>query len=153
METVSVGCRLPNGYVLEVGFSVNQPARGGGAPFAMYTKHEDYATFTLRGTNQHLIIRDASRKPIGTLPNQANREPYINENVPKALWDRWVKENPKNWALKSGQIFLIPSKDAATAKAAGLDAKAKSKNILEPVDPTATMKIENHAITRRSDDE
>lgn len=152
METVSIGCRLPNGLVLEVGFSVNQAGRGG-APFAMYSKNENYQSFTLKGTNQHLIIREPNtRKPIGTLPNQANREPFINPNVPKELWDAWVKANPKNWALRTGQIFLIPSRDEATAKAATLDAKAKSAPILDPVDPTATMKIENHAITRRTDE-
>lgn len=151
-EVVSVGCRLPNGYVLEVGFKVSHRGRGG-APFAMYVKGEDYAKFTLRGTNQHLIIRDvATRKPIGTLPNAMNREPYINDNVPKALWERWVKDNAKNWALKSGQIFLVPKNDADTVRAAGMDAKAKSPAILEPLSQTATMKLENHEISRRTDE-
>lgn len=147
METVAIGCRLPNGLKLEVGFSVSQKGNGG-APFAMVIKGESYASFTLRGTNQHLIVRDQTRKPVAVLPNQRGREPYINPNVPKDLWERWKKENAKSWHLTSGQIFEVPKNDASTVKAATVDASAKSKPIFEALDPAATVKLENTEISR-----
>jgi hypothetical protein len=147
VETVSIGCRLPNGLKLEVGFSVSQKGNGG-APFAMVVKGEDFQSYTLRGTNQHLIVRDQTRKPIAVLPNQKGREPYINHNVPKDLWERWCKANAKSWHLTSGQIFLVPKDDANTTKAATLDAAAKSKAIFEPLDPAEKVKLENNEISR-----
>lgn len=147
METVSIGCRLPNGLKLEVGFSVSQKGNGG-APFAMVTKHENYDSFVLKGTNQHLIVRDQTRKPVAVLPNQRNREPYINLNVPKDLWDRWKKENAKSWHLTSGQVFEVPKNDRDTVKAATIDAAAKSSPIFEPLDPSQKMQLENVAIAK-----
>lgn len=151
-EVVSVGCRLPNGLKLEVGFSVNEKGNGG-APFAMVRRHESYASHVLRGTNQHLIVRDQTRKPVAVLPNQRGREPFINHNVPKDLWERWAKENAKSWHLTSGQIFLVPKNDVNTAKAAALDAAGKSKAIFEPLDPTEKMKLEAVEIAKREDEE
>lgn len=150
MEMVSIGCRLPNGLRLEVGYSVNDSGRGG-SPFALYRKHEDYQSFTLKGANQHSIVRDPQGKPLAMLPNQANREPVINM-VPKDIWDRWFKEHSKSWHVTSGQVFLIPKTDAGTVKAVVLDAKGKSAAIFEPIDPTKTMKMEDHSITRREDE-
>jgi hypothetical protein len=152
MDTVTIGCRLPNGYCIEVGFSVNVPGAGG-ASFAMYQKHEDYAAFTLKGTNQHLILRDPLGKPLTTLASQRDREPFINLGVPADLWNRWTRENPKNWALRTGQIFLIPKADAATVKAVSADAKATSPAILEPLDPTAKFNVEGTVLEKRRDEE
>jgi hypothetical protein len=151
-EVVAIGCRLPNGLKLEVGFKVNE--RGDrGAPFAMVRKLDSYDSFVLRGTNQRLIVRDASRKPVAVLPNARNREAVINPNVPKDLWERWKKDNAKSWHLTSGQIFEVPKNDATTVKAVSLDAGAKSKAIFEPVDPAAKMKLENNVLTQLEKDE
>jgi hypothetical protein len=150
-ETVSIGCRLPNGYRLEVGFSVNDPGKGG-APFALYRKHEDYQVFVLKGLNQRSLLRDAQGKPFATAPAQIGREPFINQGVPKDFWDRWVKENPRSWALKTGQIFLVPKTDTSTTKAVVLDAKAKSPEVFAPLDPGVTMKIEANEISKRIDE-
>ncbi len=114
----------------------------------MVRKLDNYASFTLRGTNQHLIVRDQTRKPIAVLPNQLGREPFINPNVPKEFWERWVKENSKSWHLTSGQIFLVPKNDASTVKAVVLDAAGKSKPLFEPLDPTKKMNLEENTISR-----
>lgn len=152
METVSIGCRLPNGLKLEVGFSVSDKGNGG-APFAMVRKLENYATYTLRGTNQSLIVRDQTRKAVAVLPNQRGREPFINANVPKDVWERWFKDNAKSWFVTSGNVFLVPKNDASTVKAVALDAAAKSKPLFEPLDPAEKMQLENNAITKREDEE
>lgn len=151
-EVVSVGCRLPNGLKLEVGFKVNE--RGDrGAPFAMVRKLDSYASFTLRGTNQSLIVRDQTRKPVTVLPNPKTREAYINPNVPKELWERWAKDNAKSWHLTSGQIFLVPKNDASTVKAVSLDAAAKSAPLFQPLDPAEKMKLENNVLTQLEKEE
>lgn len=149
-EMVQVGCRLPNGYVLEVGFTVNDEGKGG-APFAMYRKGKDYKAVTLRGLNQRSIIRGPDNKPIALSPAQINREPYIN-TIPKDFWERWKKDNAEQWVLTSGQIFEIPKGDGTQLKAATLDAKSKGPNIFEPISQTETMKIENNEILRRVDE-
>lgn len=150
-EMISIGCRLPNGIRLEVGFSASQKGNGG-APFAMVVKHENYRQFLIRGTNQHLIVRDQTRKPVAVLPNQSNREPYINR-VPKDFWEAWVKANPKSWHLTSGSLFVVPKDSPAEVKAVALDAAAKSKPIFEPVDPSKPMKLEDVTIVKREEEE
>lgn len=152
METVTIGCRLPNGLKLEVGFAVNDKGNGG-APFAMVRKLDSYGTYTLRGTNQHLIVRDQTRKAVAVLPNQRGREPFINPNVPKDIWERWAKDNAKSWHLTSGQVFLVPKNDASTVKAVALDAAAKSTPLFDPLDQSEKMQLENTAITKREDEE
>lgn len=149
-EMVQVGCRLPNGYVLEVGFTVNNEGKGG-APFAMFRKGRDYRAVTLKGLNQRSIIRDVENKPIAISPAQIGREPMINA-IPKDFWDRWLKDNAEQWVVTSGQIFAIPKGDSTTAKAAVLDAKSKSPNVFEPLDQDAVMKIEDHGISKRIDE-
>lgn len=154
-EMVSIGCRLPNGIQLEVGFSVSQKGEGG-APFAMVTKQENYRQQLIKGTNQHLIVRDQTRKAVAVLPNQMNREPYITQ-VPKSFWDEWVRKNPKSWHLTSGNIFVVPKASLnevkATVQATALDAAAKSAPIFEPMDPSKKMKIEDVTIVKREDEE
>lgn len=149
-EMVQVGCRLPNGYVLEVGFTVSQEGKGG-APFAMYRKGRDYKAFTLKGLNQQSIIRGPDRKPIALSPAQIGREPFIN-TIPKDFWERWKKENAEQWALTAGQVFEIPKADPTTVKAVSLDAKAKSSAVFEPINQDEKMKIEDLSISRRTDE-
>lgn len=149
-EFVQVGCRLPNGYVLEVGFTVSQQGKNG-APFAQYRKQKNYASFTLRGCNQRSIIRGPDGKPMAMAPSQIGREPVIN-NVPKELWDRWISENSEQWVVTAGQIFVLP-KDPTGQKAATLDAKGKSPELFAPIDQNAVMKIEDNKIMRRMEDE
>jgi hypothetical protein len=116
----------------------------------MYRKGADYQSVTLRGTNQHLHVRGPDRKILVTLPSARDREPYINAGVPKDLWDRWSKEHADSWLLKSGQLFVVPK--PADAKAVAAEAKATSAAIFEPLDPTATVKLDDHTIARRTDD-
>jgi hypothetical protein len=152
-EMVAIGCRLPNGYKLEVGFSVSQEGRGG-APFAMFSKNADYQRCVLKGANQHSLIRDETGKPFAVKPSQINRPAVINQ-IPKAFWERWMKEHsdktgkPTAWVVTSGQIFVVPPRaDSATIKAVSIDAQAKGGNIFEPINPNEIMKIEDHTISR-----
>jgi hypothetical protein len=151
-ETVCVGCRLPNGLKLEVGFSVNNKGVGG-APFAMVVKSDSYRSFTLKGTNQHMLIRNAENKVVAQTPRHLNAEPYINRNVPKGVWDRWVQENPKSYHLRTKQIFLVSKVDPTTIRAASLDASAVTSNLIEPIDKSKKVKIGDAEMSARVDED
>jgi hypothetical protein len=150
-EFINVGRRLPSGITLEVGY-VTTAQGSGGAPFVRYRTLADYTAVTLKGTSQHLLVRDpGTRKVLTTLPGCRNAEPYINQ-VPKDFWDRWCKEHPGSWLVTSGQLFVIPKPDAATVKAVTTDAKAKSPEIFQPLDSKVPFKIEDHSISPRVDE-
>ena len=151
-ETVCVGCRLPNGLKLEVGFSVNNKGAGG-APFAVVVKSEAYRSYTLKGTNQHMLIRNGENKIVAQTPRHLGAEPYINRNVPKGIWDRWVQENPKSYHLRTKQIFIVPKNDSSTIRAASLDAAAVTKNLIEPLDKNTKMKIGDAEMSARVDED
>lgn len=148
-EMVTIGCRLPNGLRLEVGYTAST-RRGNGAPFARYSKNKDYRELLLKGANQHLVIRDPStRKIVSTLPARRTSEPYLN-TVPKDFWDRWVKDHPDSWFITSGQLFVVPKPD--DLEAVTMDAAAKSDPIFRPMDPTEVVDLDGAKIEKRTDE-
>ena len=149
-ETITIGCRLPNGLTIEVGYTTTQRGAGG-TPYVAYIKGADYQKFTLKGTNQHLHIRGPNGKVLATLPSARDREPYINVGVPKDLWDRWSKEHQDSWLLKSGQLFVVPK--PADTKAVVADAKATSSAIFEPLDPSKPFRVAGNEVSKRIDDD
>jgi len=152
-ETVSIGCRLPAGIELEIGYTVSAQG-GGGVPFARVQRLANYHSVTLKGTNQSMRVRDPeSGRILTTLPSRRDPAPYLNHGVPKDFWTQWVAEHPDSWLIKSGQLFVVPQPDKATVTAASLDAKATSAEILQPVDPTVPFKVEDVEITKRDDAE
>lgn len=151
-EFVTVGCRLPAGLTIEVGYTASVKAQGRGAPFARYTKGTDYASFTLKGTNAALLVRDPStRKIVTTLPARRNAQPYINQ-VPKEIWDRWCKEHPNSWYLTTGQLFVVAKNDPVEIEATAVDATQKQAPIFQPMDPSAVVDLDNVRIEKRTDD-
>lgn len=149
-DTVTIGCRLPNGIELEVGYETTVVGSGG-APYTRYRKLSDYKAVRLKGTGQHLILRDPLGKPVGqTLPGKRDAEPFYNHGVPVDFWQRWVSEHKDSPLLLKGQLFVVP-KPGDTA-AVTKDAKAISPNIFQPLDPTQPFKTETHAIEKRADD-
>ena len=81
-ETVIVGCKLPNGIIMQVG----------------------EATHVINGFNHSSVIGGHG----------------ITDNVPKDLWDAWLKENKDRDLCKNGFIFAhgdkASTKDEATNK-------------------------------------
>lgn len=150
-ETVTIGCRLPNGIRLEIGYTASQKPSGG-APFARYTKGKNYQEVLIKGANQHLVIRDPStRKIVSTLPARRTSEPFLN-TVSKDFWDQWTKEHPDNWYMASGNLFVVPKVDAETIEAATMDASAKSDPIFRPMDPTQIVDLDGAKIEKRTDE-
>jgi hypothetical protein len=150
-ELVTIGCRYPNGYKLEVGIIVERQANGG-APMVM--RGPSYATHTLKGTHWH----QAAIFRMGILaPNQLNPQPFMNR-IPKAFWEQWKKEHPDSRALKNGDIFegrddKNGNPDHASNKAIILDVMAKSPQPLAPVDKSKPIKIDDSIIETAKYDE
>lgn len=152
MELVTVGCRLPSGMTLEIGYTANVRGGNGRQPFARYSKNRDYQSFTLKGTNQHLLVRDPqTRKVLTLLPGRQNAEPFINQ-VPKDIWDRWCKEHAGSWLLVQKQLFVVPKNDGAEIEAVSLDAQATSKPIFQPLDPASVIDFDGAKVEKRTDE-
>lgn len=132
-QYVTIGCRLPNGYTLEVGLQTTEmqvtPA-GGKALVANVQRLDSYQSFTLKGTNER--IRRGMRDEKILLPARSKPEPFYNRNVPKELWEQWKREHPKNGALKRRDIFEVQPGEA-NERAATLDAHA-TRGPLEPLE-------------------
>lgn len=117
---VTIGCRLPNGYVLEVGLQttiVESTPNGGKALIPRVEQLPSYHKHTLKGTNER--IRQGMREGI-LLPARLKPEPFYNRDVPRDFWEQWKKEHPKNGALKRADIFEVPAGDT-NERAATLD--------------------------------
>lgn len=132
-QFVTIGCRLPNGYTLEVGLQTTEviatPA-GGKALVSNVRQLDNYARFVLKGTNER--IRRAMREEKILLPSRSRPDPFYNRNVPREFWEQWKREHPKNGALKRGDIFEVPNGEP-NEKAATLD-MAATPNPLAPME-------------------
>lgn len=129
-DTVMIGCRLPHGLKLEVGYTVTQKAPDG-KRFTSYQKGDNYRMFELKGTNEHTAQARAARIVV---PAMASPEPFINKHVPKDIWEQWCKDHPKHWFITSGNIFLVEGSEMASAEAMALDLK-KTQAPLAPLNP------------------
>lgn len=131
MDTVTVGCRLPQGYVLEVGLI--PPVIREGRLVARHKQKPDYARHVLLGTNQHTA---ESRKKGLLLPAITGVEPWMNA-VPADIWERWKKEYSTTWAAmqRGGHLFEVKAApNSNDAKAATMDAMAKPDSFA-PMNP------------------
>lgn len=145
-EMTKIGCRLPNGYVLEVGLQTT--VRGGPKDglISLVKKRGDYQRRVLHGTHAHnakLLLRGIR------LPSELNPEPFIN-NVPKDLWERWKKEHANAAVLKTGQLFEVA--DPKDVKAVILDVMA-SPTPLAPMDPSKIFKHDDNKVETADFDE
>jgi hypothetical protein len=104
-ETVIIGCKLPAGLKLEIGYKIT--------PSGMQVKAPDYQTVTLKGWNEHTA---ESRRQGIQLPSAGGDllRPYLNRGVPRAFWERWAKEHPDSWLLKN-QVLFVAEDEASAA--------------------------------------
>lgn len=125
IETVAVGCKLPNGIKLEIGLT---EAVVGSAPMP----GPAYETYTLKGWNS------GRGTPENPAPNILKPQAFINFNVPKAFWEQWCAKHPKSWLLKNEVLFACKSHaDAATRK----NDSNKTPVILGPIDKDRKVKV------------
>jgi hypothetical protein len=128
-ETVVIGCRLPNGLILEVGYT--STAEVDGKEIALIQRGENYRRIELKGWNAH---SEAMRAQEIQVPAGLNTRPYLNRGVPKAAWEQWKLAHPNSWLIKNGILF--EAKNDADANVKAIDV-AKEKLILAPLDKSA----------------
>lgn len=108
--TVIVGCKLPHGLVLELGYDPITGIRG-----------ENYKSVKINGANQF-------KKP---------GDPHTSEGlglttgVDKAFWDEWLKRNGTLKYVAEGLVFAQPEIKSAEA------AKRERETLKTGVEPLA----------------
>lgn len=122
-EKVLIGCKLPSGLVLEVGYSVVEGS--GRDTRTMLSRADNYARVTLNGWNKG--------RPAGALAQL--RPQHGQTEVDVDFWERWKKEHrdSKRW-LKSQILF--EAKNQAEFDAHAIDLRMRLSG-LEPRDPDA----------------
>lgn len=137
MELVTIGCRFPNGYTLEVGLQTTVKGGPKDGLISLVRRTDDYQRIKLKGTHWH----NAAMFRRGILvPSVGNPEPFLNQ-IPKDFWERWKREHPKAAVLKSGDLFEIAdATKGGNAKAAVIDAMSKPAP-LAPLDPSKILTV------------
>lgn len=118
-KLISVGCRLPQGLIIEVGYEI----KDGGI-----IQTDKYQRIELKGANQHSKIEGLMRTPS---PGQL--QPGITHNVDAAAFAEWVEKHKSTNIVKNMLVFEAdsPKEIAAMAKELGTE-----KTGMEPVDPS-----------------
>lgn len=129
-ETVIIGCRLPNGLILEVGLQTVAEIEKG-KTVAQVKRLPNYQRIALKGWNAHSAEMRAQEIQV---PAGMNTRPYLNRGVNKAAWEQWKKDHVGSWLLKNGVLF--EAKTEAEAQEKSLDI-SKEKLILAPLDKSA----------------
>lgn len=114
MPLITVGCKLPQGLIIEVGYKV---VPGG------VMRGADYKRLRLRGANMHHVA--GAMAP-------ADLAPGLTHNVDEAFFDAWVKSHIDTNIVKNKLVFK--SVDKVEAEAQALDV-TEQKTGLEPIDP------------------
>lgn len=138
-ETVTIGCKLPAGLRLEVGYKIvkNRPDSIEGRA----VKGDNYAMHIIRGWNHHSAAMRkqlADAKSSMGVPHGLNTTPYLNRNVPKALWAEWKRAHPDSWLLKNKLLFEVASGDELSA-ASQVAESADTPKVFEPIDSSKTI--------------
>lgn len=116
---ISVGCKLPQGCIMETGYKVV----GGGV-----IRGEKYQRVALAGANQHAIIQGIMRTP-----SPASLMAGITDNVDESMFDEWAKTAGAGLVKR---MIVYKAKNHADAVAIGNE-MFKEKIGMEAVDPSA----------------
>jgi len=119
-NTVTIGCKLPGGLVIEVGYKV-EATGADGKKFTKLQKTDKYRRVVLKGWHSGVpdgVIVLANHQP----------KPGITRGVPKEVWDEWVKEPSHASLVEQGIVFVATNEADLQAKI--LDAR-KAKSGLE----------------------
>jgi hypothetical protein len=111
--TVIVGCKLPNGLVLELGKKGSQ----------------NYQTVTLNGSNAKgaLIVPGTN---------------YGVTSVPKAFMDKWMEKHSWLPAVKEKHIFVEEKVENASARALDDQASKTGLEPLDPAKPPKGIEVD-----------
>jgi hypothetical protein len=141
-EMIRIGCRIPNGIKLEVGYTATFMNPLNNRPVARYERQANYKALHIAGTRLH--TREMRRQGIA-VPAMPNPKPAFTE-VPKDFWDAWKAAHVGSTLISSGMLFEAKG-DKNNAQAAAVDAMAKSPGVFEPMDPKKTVKVGDAEVT------
>jgi len=128
-DTVTIGCKLPSGFVLQL-FQMEpsfEPVLGGGMRETQRARKvgDDYP---LNGYGFNIL--EASK---GNLPGHSIVGGFgITNGVPREVWDKWYKDNEKSALVQNRVIFVADNESAA--KGIAMET-ASVKSGFEPIDP------------------
>lgn len=130
-ETVTLGCKMPNGLVLQLyqDEEVMEPLYGGGYRAVKIARPVGEA-ITLNGCA--INVGNVSR---GIMPEHLMIGGFgLTSGVPREFWERWLAANKDTKLVKNRVVFEAKNDSAASSKAREL-ASGKVRSGLEPLDP------------------
>lgn len=130
-QTVTVGCKLPNGLELHLDEMVEYkiPMPGGGYVIEKRSRRLP-ETFTLNGRAIDLARIAAT----GSVPHLIVGGYGITSGVPRDFWDRWLVANERSDIVREKIVFAMP--DEGRAQGFALE-HAAVRTGMEPIDPDA----------------
>lgn len=120
-STVWIGCKLPNGLLLQLHeeTQMDRPVVGGGIkPVKVFMRTGE--TVRLRGP----------AVPFGALPRFTIESGYALTEVKRDFWERWVEQNKTMDIVKEGLVFCQSDKVNAEA-----EARDKGRDIMSGLEP------------------
>jgi hypothetical protein len=144
-KTVIIGCRLPNGLVLEIGYETTT-SDVGGRLVTQVRKLANYQRIALKGWNAH---SEEMRRQEIQVPAAMNTRPFLNRGVSKAAWEQWKAAHTDSWLIKNGILFEAENEPDAQVKAGDI---GKDKlTVLAPLDKNALPKgVEQADFTKKA---
>lgn len=135
VQTVTIGCKLPHGMILEVGYQV-VAADKNGREYASVKRLPNYKRIRLNGWSDMDGSREAARAGIMLPPARLQPTAGITKDVPRDFWQEWKKNHAEMFRKLEEKGVLFEAKDDAEARAKAIDSNAPSvKCGLEPLDP------------------
>jgi hypothetical protein len=128
MALISVGCKLPQGLIMELGYEI---VPGG------VNKLPEYKRVVLAGANQHSVVTGSLRSP-----SPKDLRPGITNNVDEAFFDAWVEAHKATNIVRNGLVFKAKNAGEATAKAADIAQKPTGMEALDPTKQSSVKKFD-----------
>lgn len=116
--TVAIGCKLPNGLVMEI----PEPAPG-----RQHLPGPIGLRYTLNGANSKMI-----RTPFGPVAQGSFR--YGITHVPKDFADKWFERYKDMQFVKRGQVFVVQDEQRAVSAAKERENDSQTRTGLEPLE-------------------
>jgi hypothetical protein len=121
-DTVTVGCKLPNGIVLDL-YGPRTPDRAQVAPQLL-------KSFTLKGSRFPTDDNGVARATWDVVGGSTGFG--LTENVPADFWNAWLEAHKESELVTNGIVFAVPTLDDAKSEGAK---RADTKSGFEPLDP------------------
>lgn len=129
-DTVYVGCKLPNGLILQ-NFRTEEyqeQVMGGGTRTARRAVRLE-ETYKLSGN-----AIDIAKMALGEVPNLIIAGSAITSGIPRDFWLEWERTNRHSHLIKGGLVWSENTEAGARKHAIEV---AKLRTGLEPIDPNA----------------